>query len=520
MLRLGTTLPTLGCIAIFACAGTFLLHTPKAMAGQQLGWTQPLKDQGIGGDLLSLPYPRNYSVHQVSSYDRTGGPGDDAYGHQVFDGGVVLADVEGPGAILRIYAEDPWGTLLIYVDDMEHPIIARQFEEIFTSELELFSPAFPLFAPPFTGVSSGGHFSYVPIPYTERCRIVVMGDGDALNYQVEYAKFPEGTPIQPFALKLTKEDLEYFRAWRDDWLDYDLKLHDLKEEKLHQSSTIVYPDLNTLVYPIEGPGVITELEFELDSVEPDFTDKFWIAVYFDHQEEPGVLAPIGDFFGRTATASEDASGAVVGMLEGRMWCRYPMPFREFAEIRIINTCDQLADFKYNIIWREEPVQNQHYFFARYQTRPTREGDPYRAADIVGSGHYAGLNLGVEGAEDLSFLEGDDRIRVDGRPAADFHGTATDSYFNAGGYFAAGTFAAPTHACTIKTGSVPARVGAVRTHVTDVVPFDASFVLSFEHGNGNNKPGLHYESVAYWYQAEKNAPLWRIPRRTGVPDLMK
>ncbi len=508
----------------FTClcfAGGFVsLGEFVAYADEEAGWTQALEDAGIDGKLESLPYPRSYTVHQVSSYDRTGGANDNAYAHETFGNGRVLADISGPGAILRVYVENPTGTLLVFIDDMQHPITARQFHEIFSGELELFSPSFALLSPPFTGAGSGGFYSYVPIPFKERCRIVMMGEGETLNYQVTHASFPATTLIKSFELTLNKDDLKYFRNWNDAWTSLGVRRHDLDTEELHKSGGKVWPNSNSLVYPIEGPGVITEIEFILDSFDPAFTDNIWIAVYFDGQSDPGVLAPVGDFFGRTATAAANHNGVVVGNVDGRMWCRYPMPFREYAEIRVINTADTMADFKYNITWRPGDVHNQQYFFARYNSATVVDGQAYRLAELSGAGHFAGASIGVSGAADLKFLEGDDMISVDGRPASDFHGTATDSFFNSGGYFASGPYSAATHACTVKVGSVPTRIGATRTFVTDVVPFSSSLTFDLEHGNGNNQPGLQYESVAYWYQVHNAAPLWMAPEVSHAPGVQR
>ena len=132
------------------------------------GWTVPLKQLGFEGTLSRLPEPRNWQTKQVSSYDRSGGNKDDEYGHQVYEGGVVLADLQGPGVVTRIWTRNPHGTIYIYVDDVEHPIISLPFRELFTGGLEYWSPGFNLFAPPFVGEGTGGYFSYVPIPYEER----------------------------------------------------------------------------------------------------------------------------------------------------------------------------------------------------------------------------------------------------------------------------------------------------------------------------------------------------------------
>lgn len=473
-----------------------------------VGWTVPLDQLGFDGTLDRLPEPRDWQVKQVSSYDRTGGNNDDQFGHQVYEGGVVLADLEGPGVVTRIWTREPHGTLYIYVDDMEHPILVMSFKDMFTGGLEYWSPGFNLFGPPFVGESSGGYFSYVPIPYEKRCRMIVATDEPTLAYHVTYAELPAGAPIESFTLALTQDDVSYFKDWVKDWESVDLRLPK-KKEKMHHSQYRFWGDKNTLMFPIEGPGVLKEIEFITESADQDILDNTWIAIHFDGQEEPGVLAPIGDFFGASTKDASDHNSLVIGKHGTRMWCRYPMPFRELAEIRIITKSDQIADIEYFLTWEPGPVEDQRYFFARYNSGVSKEGIPYRVADILGEGHYVGTTIAAANADTLTFLEGDDVYIVDGGPRSDFHGTGTDDYFNAGWYFSDGTFSGPTHSATLKVAKSPASFAAFRSHITAPVPFRNSFSFELEHGPSNNRPGIEYSSVAYWYQREATPTVWTV-----------
>ena len=156
-----------------------------------------------------------------------------------------------------------------------------------------------------------------------------------------------------------------------------------------------------------------------------------------------------------------------------------------------------------------------YFFARYNSGVSKEGEPYRVAEIRGDGHYVGTTIGATGADTLTFLEGDDSYMIDGASGADFHGTGTDDYFNAGWYFAAGAYNAPTHATTSKEQTSPAGFSAFRSHITEPVPFKTSFTFDLEHGPSNDRPGVSYSSVAYWYQKDASPQVWPIDEVGGV-----
>ena len=500
-----------GAICLLILSSSFTYAAPRAPQG----WSVPLDNLGINGTVSRLDEPHNWQVRQISSFDRSGGNNDDRFGEQVWNGGVVLAGLEGPGVVTRIWTRNPHGTLFIFVDDIEHPIITTPFEGLFSGHVEFDSPAFNLFSPPFTNQGSGGYYSYVPIPYESRCRIMATGVDDSLGYQVTYIDLPAGSPIQSFDLTLSKDDQRFFKRWRDDWESTSYRWSDRKTEKVWRSRHNYYPGEDSPLVPLEGSGVITEIEINLESYDQVALDGVWIAIFFDGQEDPGVLAPIGDFFAASSKDVEDYDSAALGRIEGRMWCRYPMPYRESANIRIINESGEIADIEYFVTWREGEVEHDNYFFARYNSGVTVEGEPYEVVSIDGEGHFVGSSISASNAESLIILEGDDSYSIDGRPGSDFHGTGTDDYFNAGWYFAEGASSNPTSGVTLKEARKPNGFSAFRSHFTEPVTFSDSFVFNLEHGPNNDRPGVNYTSVSYWYQNDKAPGLKAIPEIAGV-----
>ena len=478
---------------------TFLAGCAHVQPRVAEGWTVPLAQLGMDGSLDGLGSHPDWDVKQVSSYDRTGGNDDDKYAHQIYDNVVVLADLEGPGVITRIWSKNPHGTMYLYVDDMETPVLISPFANLFSGDHHISGEEVQLFGAPFTGNGSGGHYSYVPIPYEQHCRILVVDAEDSLGYQVTYTDLPDNTPIESFAIPLGRDDVSFFQNWRDNWNDTDFRFYNRKTENLHHSRHKYWPDKDTLVYPIVGPGTITELEMIVESHEKEIMDNTWIAIYFDHQEEPSVFAPIGDFFGSSNKDDGDFNTLALGNIEGRMWCRYPMPFNEYAEIRFVTKSDQIADIEYFITWKEGEVGDQGQFNALYNSGTTEDGKAYQVANIQGKGHYVGTSLSATNADSLSMLEGDDLIVVDGDTNNNLHGTGTDDYVNAGWYFGDDLHSAATHGVSRSEQKAPAGFSAFRSHFTEPIPFDQSFVFDLEHGPANNRAGVQYSSVAYWYK---------------------
>ncbi|MEJ2204071.1 MAG: DUF2961 domain-containing protein [Gemmatimonadota bacterium] len=117
------------------------------------------------------------SFRHVSSYDTTGGNRDR---HEVAVGdSVVLVDVGGPGVIRRLWmtvaSPDPHYlrriSLEMYWDDEVEPSVRVPLGDFFGNGFDRrHYAALPM------GVSSGGFYSYLPMPFHRRARIVARND--------------------------------------------------------------------------------------------------------------------------------------------------------------------------------------------------------------------------------------------------------------------------------------------------------------------------------------------------------
>ncbi len=272
-----------------------------------------------------------------------------------------------------------------------------------------------------------------------------------------------------------------------------------EHERLRKSRHNYGPESDSSAVTLVGPGTITEIELRLESADPEILADTWISVAYDGHKDPAILAPIGVFFGAAGQDTGDHSSVVVGRIDGRMWCRFPMPFQKQIDIRFVNKTKQIADIAYWVTWRKGAAADAKYFHARHSGGLTVEGKPFVVANIAGQGHYVGTTIAAKNADSLTILEGDDAFLVDGAAAETFHGTGTDDYFNAGWYFADGAAYAPTHAITLKDADAPVSFMAFRSHLTEPMPFRQSLVFELEHGPHNDRSGVAYESVAYWYQ---------------------
>lgn len=160
----------------------------------------------------NLPYLKKSKLIQISSYDTTGGNNDRINIHS--GNTAVLADVEGPGVITRIWvtidSRDPYFLrrilLRIYWDGEENPSVETPIGDFFGNGFQ-----YTHYYSAFAGMTSGGYFCYLPMPFNKSARIEVVNQtGEevyAFYYHIDYQKLEE--PLD--------KDIAYFHAqWRRD----------------------------------------------------------------------------------------------------------------------------------------------------------------------------------------------------------------------------------------------------------------------------------------------------------------
>jgi hypothetical protein len=146
-------------------------------------------------DLLPRLKP-SVKVGLVSSYDRSGGNDDGFSGKDSFirkePGGLVLADLEGPGVLYRIHTPTPTNDIVEFYFDGEAS--ARLSLKV----IELFDGTRPPFVAPVAVYGAGGYTSYVPLTFRRSCKIVLKAESFQF-YDINYAVFPEDVEVETYA---------------------------------------------------------------------------------------------------------------------------------------------------------------------------------------------------------------------------------------------------------------------------------------------------------------------------------
>jgi len=306
----------------------------------------------------------------------------------------------------------------------------------------------------------------------------------------------------------------------------------------------------TTIADIPGPGIINHIWMTFWNRE-DFTGrKIVIRFLWDGDENPGVIAPIGDFFGLGHGLATNYSCAVLSASpqDGKgLNCWFPMPFRKSVKIQIFNELD-LGKFGLYFYFDYEEFKDTLpdeflYFHAHWRRENPCDGltneemskltnkeiqleglntsgdGNYVILDCKGRGHYVGCNLHVTNLRATLewnwWGEGDDMIFVDGEKwPPSIHGTGSEDYFNTA-FCPQQEVREPYHGVIFGGDKNWAgRISMYRYHVEDPIPFSKDIRVTIEHGHDNRRSD-DYSSTAYWYSNRTSHP--ELPEMPPVTD---
>jgi D-arabinan exo alpha-(1,3)/(1,5)-arabinofuranosidase (non-reducing end) len=455
-----------------------------------------------------LPALKEAVCRQVSSYDR-GGRNRDA-GHflngyvgrlpnngpivrQLPGNLAVLADLKGPGCIYRIWSANPAGFVRFYFDGEATPRIACPMQDLFLNR-------YPPFQSPLAGQSSGGFYSYFPIPFAQSVRVEV-DNPNSMYYQIQYHELPQGTPVRTFTRELPPEDRAALETVLDHWNNPGQAPHPMPE------ASAIKGDYRSLkggqkatLLDQQGGGTIRSLRLWVAPATPAALRGLVLRAYWDGATAPAIDAPVGDFFG-AGGGERSFRSLPLAVQENSFFCYFPMPFRKSARVEVANEGGDLIQVSWEVQVGEGPEEPEEtgIFHARWRRVKTERDRHVSLLETEGRGHYIGVNLTMQGKRGLWFLEGDEKIYVDGEAVPSIYGTGTEDYFTAAWYFQKGPFSLPYHGCLVKDGPRD-RIAAYRYQITDCIPFKKSIRIRLEHGGWNNYPDAEYSFTTFWYQA--------------------
>lgn len=438
-------------------------------------------------------------------------------------GEAVMAEMEGPGCIWRIWSANPQGKIRFYFDGATTPSYEFDFNEMFSADKSPFPRPLVWQRRADLGGENPASNCYMPIPYAKSCKVTA---DSALKqyYHIGYTTFPKDTRVTTFTLNRTpEEEAELNRicailknAGTDpqpmegmQWIEKTLRLE---------------PGQPQTIAVINGPGTIRQLFAKLNSPERFARRKVLLQIYWDNQEKPAVEAPIGDFFG-DAWEESGYRSLPMGIGADLNYCYWRMPFQNSARILVSNQGEAPADLTFKAAWAAGPVpDNAAYFHARWRRDATSKDFDYPVLECTGKGRFVGMVLFPDNLVGGWWGEGDEKVYVDGEKFPSTFGTGSEDYF--GDAWGIRTFENPYHGCSTKGEYNEDRAQSLyRWHISDDIPFNQSFRITIENYAAKHSDDRKndYSSMAYWYQAAEGDDFFvsvpvegRIPHGPIIP----
>jgi hypothetical protein len=464
-------------------------------------------DELVRLDLLPR-LKRSVKTGLVSSYDRTGGNDDGFSGKYSFvrkePGGLVLADLKGPGAIYRIHTPTPTDDIIeFYFDGEASPRLRLKV-------IELFDGTRPPFLAPVAGSGVGGYTCYVPLTYRRSCKVVVKTESFQF-YDINYADFPESTDVRtyedppgPDFLARVGKAADLLRRAGTDIGDVLVPSGATVSTKAVKA--VLAPGGRAVLYETSKPGRIVGLRIGPADAFAGAGRDVLLRAYWDGAAEPAVDVPVGDLFGYSFGEPAVRSLMLGTTDEGVNYIYFPMPFARGAKIELVSerpAGGPPIGVEAEVVTASAgKAADEGRFYARWRREnPCAQGQPYTYLRTSGRGHVVGVILQAQGLETGStgFFEGDDRAVIDGEPAV--LGTGSEDSFNGGWYDVPGRWemrtSLPLSGC-LDYKKPLARTGGYRFFLTDAYAYEKSIDYTIEHGPEGNAVPTDYASVVFFY----------------------
>lgn len=274
-----------------------------------------------------------------------------------------------------------------------------------------------------------------------------------------------------------------------------------------------------------------------EAPDPDYYRKVLLKIYWDDQEHPSVLAPLGNFASTPFTVSSKEQERHTFGGTAALNCYLQMPFKRRARIELENQNDvpygQYFYIDYEL-YREPLGEDIAYLHAQWRRENPCEGwapdiqvnSPdanianldgkanYVILEAEGRGHYIGCNLSVTHFQGSWWGEGDDMIFIDGEEwPPSLHGTGAEDYF--GHAWGMQSNAYPMNGSIVHESVMPGCPVSYRFHLVDPVRFQRSIRVTIEHGHANQLSD-DWASTAYWYQTLPSRPFSILPVEQRLP----
>jgi len=484
-------------------------HSLQASSYNRLSTARDQPDQGTGGwfaDSDGIGYIRTEEINGKTEW--------------------VIMEHDGPGAITRMWTPFFYynfnnrvgPNIRIYLDGSDTPVIDQNFIELLTN-LDWGpqygakpEPQNTIAIPhPFAAFTARAGVLHLPIPFAESC-IVTLTEPAFYNI-INYRAYPEDTQVRTFTLDelespqlaITAEQLTSPAAEGGEPL----------------ATADVVPSGGSIAVKLPpGPAAVRHLEITLDptavAADPSILRSLVLTATFDGEQT--VWCPIGEFFSSSNRLNTFRTLPLeVTAADGRMICRWVMPYRQSATIDLHNLGEndvvaRIEARSGSWEWNDASMR----FHANWRADDIIPGTPFLDWNFItihGQGVLVGDSWTVLNLTTGWWGEGDEKIYIDEdydeRKLPSHFGTGTEDYYGwAGGVNPTreDEFSIPW-ASNVQVGSRESDSTQgyninMRTRSLDAIPFDSRLVFDMEASAGTSQRNpwdlLMYSVATYWY----------------------
>lgn len=473
------------------------------------------------------PHPE-FTLKQASSYERDSKTPSDAKGwfanhdwswfirHEENNGRKewVLMDVEGPGAIVRMWAagqrpvgNEPKGTLRFYIDGANEPEIEGTLHELLSGRSFIKPPLSMANLREKDHLWEGNNL-FLPIPYAKRCKITYDQENirkmenasfiHAFWYNVNYRSYESGTKVRSFSMA--------------DYLNSEDKLAEIIE-KLNAPETEVTGDKTSHFEVIpsggrisldlpEGPSAVRSLQIRLRSTDLDQALRSTV-LEMEFDGTTTVWCPVGDFSGSGIGLNPFHDWYRSVNDDGTITVRWVMPYKKSASLVLHNLHSGNVEASVELITREwawDDLSMHFYSGWRYDEHVyTTPFHDWNYVNLKGRGVFVGDTLTLLNPAYSWWGEGDEKITVDGENFPSHFGTGTEDYY---GYawgkaiFFNGPFAAQPRADG--EGHNLGYTVNSRVRSLDGLPFRSSLNHDMEVWHWSQNIEMIFAVATHWY----------------------
>ena len=435
----------------------------------------------------------------------------------------VIFDADGPGAVVRwwmTFYKAQNGILRVYIDNDPTPVLSGSPKDLLRGNL-LSGP--PLAVAVQEGAPLGeegrdyDHNFYIPLPFSEHCKITYECDSLVMRYENEGIPVPQGywwpdvfynIGYRNYAKEVkvesvSKEILENTKLAVAE-AGKRLLMEEIKSVNEKVFIKLIPPGDSLLVEFTEKNRAINRLEVELKATNiSQALRSTVISAIFDGFKT--VWVPAGEFFGTGYCQVKHRTWMNRSDTNGNMESYWVMPFRKHCRLSIINYGKDSILAKGSAGLEEYSWKPESMYFGatwhEYYNINSRDekGSPFdlNFVNIKGKGLYAGDQITLFNNSFQWWGEGDEKIFVDGEAFPSSFGTGSEDYYGYS-FGRQEQFSHPFVSQPVGTGNMSwGPTVNMRHRSLDAIPFNSSISSNIELWHWAYIR-MNYALTTFWY----------------------